>query len=177
MEAKEFATIAMAIKAAYPNSNIMPDDKSRDVWYTMLADLDYGVCMVALKEHISTNKFPPAISELRERCARLTSLKVADWGEAWGQVNRAIRHFGSYRPEEALDSLDPVTRKCVQRIGFVNLCLSENIVADRANFRLIYEQESKRIQEDNQLPMKVREEKLKLEQIINQTLKGIEIKE
>lgn len=53
---------------------------------------------------------------------------------------KAIRHFGSYREEEALESMSDLTRNVVRRLGFRNLCMSGNVTADRANFRAIYEQ-------------------------------------
>ena len=68
MNEREFATIASAIKAAWPNANIMPDKQSKNVWYTMLADLDYTICTNAIKQLMSTNIFPPSIAEIRQKC-------------------------------------------------------------------------------------------------------------
>ena len=113
MTAQEFVTIAAAIRAAWPAANIMPDKQSKEVWYTMLADLDYSVCMVALKEHMSTCKFAPSISELRERCSNVTSPTTKSWSDAWGEVMAAIRFYGMYREEEALKLVYVITRKWV----------------------------------------------------------------
>ena len=38
-----------------------------------------------------------------------------------------------------MESFDEVTREVVKRLGFQNICLSENIVADRARFAEIYQ--------------------------------------
>ena len=62
---------------------------------------------------------------------------------------RAVSRFGMYNQAEALESLDELTRKCTKRLGFGNICTSENITADRANFRMIYEQEANRKKTDN----------------------------
>ena len=103
---------------------------------------------------------------------------VRDWGEAWESVLMAIRKFGYMQEEEALESMDDVTRKCVKRIGFNNICMSENITADRANFRMIYEQEATRQKASNQLPIGVREQKEEiLNNLIETTTKKIEHKE
>ena len=134
MTAQEFTTIAMAIKAAYPSANVMPDDSSKSVWYTMLSDLDYRVCLNAVKEHISTNRFAPTIAELREKCTARMTEPIPDAEEAWGLVMRAVRRFGYLQETEAMESLDPLTRGIVKRFGFGQLCRSENIVADRAHF-------------------------------------------
>ncbi|WP_235912641.1 replicative helicase loader/inhibitor [Velocimicrobium porci] len=169
MNVTEFATIASAIKAAYPNANLMPDKRSKEIWYTMLSDLDYVVCMTAIKEHISTNRFPPSIAEIREQCANIAIGKVPDWGEGWEQVEKAIRSCGMYQEEEALKRMDETTKICVKRLGWKNICLSENIVADRANFRMIYEQIVNRSKREAQLSLGLKEEKQRLYSLIHQT--------
>lgn len=174
MTTQEFATISAAIRAAWPSANIMPDRQSKEVWWTMLSDLDYKPCLMALKEHMSTCKFPPSIAELREKTAGMTQVPVRDWGEAWEDVMRAIRFKGMYREQEALEQLDEITKKCVNRIGFQNLCLSENITADRANFRMIYEQEQKQQNTFRQLPPALQEQKRKLQQLTAETVKRLE---
>lgn len=176
MNAQEFSTIAMAIRSAWPNANLMLDDKAKDVWYTMLADLDYNACLVAIKEHMSTCRFAPSIAELRERCSNVTSVPVQSWGDAWEDVISAIRFCGMYREEEALQRMNEITRKCVKRLGFQNLCTSENITADRANFRMIYEQEQKAQKELRQLSPALQEQKKSFQQLAMQTVKRLENK-
>ena len=38
-----------------------------------------------------------------------------------------------------MESFDEITREVVKRLGFQNICLSENVVADRARFAEIYQ--------------------------------------
>lgn len=38
-----------------------------------------------------------------------------------------------------MESFDEITREVVKRLGFQNICLSENIVADRARLAEIYQ--------------------------------------
>ena len=174
MNLQQFATIASAIKAAWPSANIMPDEQAKDVWWVMLSDLDYKSCMMALKEHMSTCKFPPSIAELREKCAGMSQAPIRDWGEAWEDVKMAIRFKGMYREQEALEQLDEITQKCVRRLGFQSLCTSENETADRANFRMIYEQEQRSQMTFRQLPPALQEQKRKLQQLTAETLKRME---
>ena len=174
MTAQEFVTIAAAIRAAWPAANIMPDKQSKEVWYTMLADLDYSVCMAALKEHMSTCRFAPSISELRERYSNGMSLPAKSWSDEWGEVMAAIRFCGMYREEGAVERLDDVTRKCVKRLGFQNLCTSENVTADRANFRMAYEQEQKAEKEIRQLPPALQQRKRDLQQLTAQAVKQLD---
>jgi hypothetical protein len=79
------------------------------------------------------------------------------WGEAWEQVVMAIRRYGSYNPRDALESLDPLTRRCVKHLGYHELCMSENPTADRANFRMIFETLSQRKKTEQQLALPLRE--------------------
>lgn len=174
MTQQEFLTIVATIKAAYPNSNVMPDKNSMDVWYLMLQDLDYAVVQSATQEYIATNKFPPSIAELREKCSTYTDVPVKDWGDAWKDVCDAIRFKGYMREKEALESLDETTKKCVQRLGFQNLCHSENEMADRANFRMIYESLQKEKRYENQIPKKLKWQKQQLlDQLLSDTVKKL----
>ena len=53
--------------------------------------------------------------------------------------------------------MDELTAKVVRQIGYMNLCMSENQTADRANFRMIYEQEAERKAREGQMPQTLRE--------------------
>lgn len=174
MNVNEFGSIASAMKAAYPNANLMPDNRAKEVWYTMLSDLDYSICLAALKEHISLNKFAPSISEIREKYAGIITGEEKDWGAAWKDVLYAIRRWGMYREREAMDSLDNGARQCVGRLGFKNLCLSEDLNIDRANFRMIYEQVSTRRKEYTQLAPALQEEKRSLHELVQNTVVMLE---
>ena len=49
-----------------------------------------------------------------------------------------------------------------RRLGFRNICLTDNLVADRANFRTIYEAEANRLRHNQKLPLELKEIKQKL---------------
>ena len=159
MTRAEFAQIQLGICAAYPKAKMLDSDEAMEVWFKLLEDLDYKVVHNAVMEHISTSVFPPSVAEIRQKCAQRLNPIVTDWGEAWGEVQRAIRKYGSYREEEALESLSGLTAVAVRRMGFKNLCMSENTVADRAHFQRIYEGMVKEEQNSLQLPEFVRTEK------------------
>ena len=74
------------------------------------------------------------------------------WSDGWEEVLRAISKYGMYSETEALQSMSELTRKAVKRLGFKSICISENIMADRANFRMIFEQLSDRESTAQQLP-------------------------
>jgi len=163
MKKDEFATIASALRRAYGKDKIMPDEEALDVWYGMLKDLDYTACRNAVQELIATLKFAPSIAEIRERASQRLCTPIVDWGEAWGNVLLAIRHYGYPREIEAMATLDGMTRKCVERLGYQKLCMSENTETDRANFRMIYKQLADRQAAENCIPIAVREERNRLQ--------------
>lgn len=149
MDKKEFALFAMALKTYYPRDGLLPNEQALNLWFKQLCDLDYKIAEIALNKWVATEKWPPTIADIREQAAIIAVGELPDWGEGWEKVTKAIRHYGSYNPKAALDSLDDLTRRCVERLGFINLCMSTNEAADRANFRMIYEQLAERRKNEN----------------------------
>lgn len=111
---------------------------------------------VTLNKWVAINKWSPSIADIREQATGLIQGEAKEWGAAWQDVLRAIRLYGSYEEQKALDSLDETTRKVVRRLGYRNLCFSEEIQVDRANFRMIYEQQLQRDKQDAQIPPKLK---------------------
>ena len=152
MDKKEFSVFAMALKTYYPKENLLPNEQAMELWFRQLQDIPYKVAEAGLNKWVALNKWSPSIAEIREMASSVTGGDIPDWGEAWEDVCRAISRFGSYRALEALESLSPLARKATDRIGYMNLCMSENQSADRANFRMIYEQLAERERKDALIP-------------------------
>ena len=157
MDKKEFGILASAIRTYYPKENILPNNEAMSLWYRELSDIPMHVAEAALRKWVSTNKWSPSIAELRETAATVQNGEIPDWGEGWEQVCKAIRKYGFYEPKKAMESFDPITRQCVERLGFRNLCLTENPTAERANFRQCYEVIAKREQVSQQIALPLRE--------------------
>ena len=172
MNKTEFATFTMALKTYYPRENLLPNPQAMDLWFSQLQDIPYKVAEAGLNKWVSLNKWSPSIADIREITAEIMHGEMPDWGEAWEEVCRAIRNFGTYRVDEALASMSPMARKATERIGWRNLCLSENQSADRANFRMIYESLADGEKKDAQIPSKL---KMLIAQVQNKML--IETKE
>ena len=51
-----------------------------------------------------------------------------------------------------MESMSEITKQCVKRLGYQNLCRSESIEVDRANFRMIFDQVANREHEKAKLP-------------------------
>lgn len=157
MDKHEFSLFAAALRTYYPRENILPNNQSMELWYMQLQDIPYKAAEAILFAWVATNKWSPAISDIREAATKMQNgFEESDWGTGWQQVIMAIRRFGFYQVDEAMESFDPITRECVRRIGFQNICLSDNITADRANFRMLYEQIYEREKKDRQLPSSVK---------------------
>lgn len=157
MNKKEFALIASALRTYYPKEKILPNEQALELWFRQLNDLDYDLVNVVVNKWASTQKWSPTIADIREQAAELVGGNSKSWGEAWGDVLNAIRWHGIYAENEALKSLDELTRKTVKRLGYKSMCLSEDISRERANFRMIYEQEQQRERQDAQIPQKIKE--------------------
>jgi hypothetical protein len=123
-----------------------------NVWFELLKDLDYETCRNSVIELISTNKFPPSIADIREKYSAKTNNRIKTPGEAYESVMTAISKFGRNEPQRAYETLDEATVKAVRQLGYVYLCNSENMMADRANFMKLYEVIAKEKQTESQLP-------------------------
>lgn len=156
MNLSEWGKIAKAIKHYYPREAVLPDAEAMSLWYDALKDIDYAVMSTGLKKWVMTNRFSPQIADLREMAVETKEGVTGGWDQAWGSVRTAIRRYGYYQPEEALESLDDLTRDAVNAIGFRELCISENPMADRAHFQRIYENLARRQKEDRQISERVR---------------------
>jgi hypothetical protein len=157
MEKQEFAMLAAAMRTYYSKENLLPNQQAMELWYRELKDIPFPVAEAALRKWVATNKWSPSIAEIREMTVNVTQGDEPTWGEAWEKALHAVRRYGMYRPKEALDSLDPLTRRCVEKVGFREMCMSENIAVERANFRMIYETLAERRKTEQQLALPLRE--------------------
>ena len=151
MDKKEFSLFAMALKTYYPREQLLPNQQAMELWYRELCDIPYNVAEMALRKWVSTNKWSPSIADIREMTSGIVNGDPLTWGESWERAMTAVRRFGSYNQAAAMDSLDPLTRKCVESIGFITLCMSENIMVERAHYQKIFEIYSKREQTEKRL--------------------------
>lgn len=146
------------MKAVYTQPTFLPDQDAFNIWFSLLHDLDYMVAQAAVQKYMITQKFPPTIADIREIATKVSVGEKPLWSDGWEQVLKNISKYGmcTYDPDrltECMNSFDPLTRQAVQRLGWKELCMSENIMADRANFRMIYEQIADREHTAKQIPM------------------------
>ena len=144
MTEQEFGQFAAALRTYYSREAILPNRQAMELWYRQLQDIPFPVAEAVLNKWVATSKWSPSIADLREGVAEIQrGGQTPDWGEGWNQAMNAIRKYGSYDEERAL--------------AYKALCWSENQVADRANFRQVYEILAKRQAETDRIPIAVRE--------------------
>jgi hypothetical protein len=132
------------------------------LWSKMLADTEFYIAEAAIEKFIAESVYPSTIADIRARIADITVLPEKTPIEAWGDVCTAIRRYGHWNVEKAMDSLSGVTKKVVKSIGFVTLCMSENEMADRAHFLKVYEVLAKREREEALMLQSTKEVMLRL---------------
>ena len=120
------------------------------LWHTMVGHVDFNTAQRALVRLIATLKFPPTIAEMLESIDIVLHGTPLDEGDAWLEVNDAIRAYGHRREGEAMNTLSGPTQAAVKMIGWTRLCLSssDSEVADRAHFFKVYKTVVNRKKED-----------------------------
>lgn len=120
-----------------------------------LADIDGDLLKAAALRFIERNIYPRIATpgELRQYAAEIVTqahgLPAAT--EAWGEVMHQLRYVGSWG---APSWTTPLIARAVADVGgWMNLCMTENITADRARFIAAYDERRRRHTEDMmQLP-------------------------
>lgn len=133
--AKILAVIDVMFKA--PARSVPVDTALQlDVWTEMLGDLEYRSVDLAVRSMAGTNTWAPSIAEIREAVLELEQGPVRQGAEGWRDFLEAVSRYGSYRVPVFSD---PVVARVVASLGWKELCLSENQVADRARFIDLYD--------------------------------------
>jgi len=112
MDRNEFKVLVKAMKAVYADPKFIPDGYAFDVWYSLLQDLEYKTASITVQKYMLSNKFPPAISDIREQYVSITNPKELNEMEAWSRVSRALRN-GYYGAEQEFNKLPPLVQKAV----------------------------------------------------------------
>ena len=95
-----------------------------DIYYEYLKDLEPNTFELTIHNIVNTKRYFPTIAEIKEEYYKLTKENTTAEIE-WGSVRKAIQKYGQYKQEELLESLKPLTRYVVERIGVQRLCEME----------------------------------------------------
>lgn len=107
-------------------------------WSFVLDDIAAADALPALKRVLAEGDGKiPAPGQIRKIVDMAAHGRRRHGGDAWGDVLREIGRTGRYRSPSFADE---VTARAVARLGWRELCDSENPVADRARFVQLYDQ-------------------------------------
>jgi len=156
MNQTEFSKFYTYITAV--TTDTKPSPAKMEVYWDALNDLPFQVAMTAARKVIATleNPFLPMPAVFRGAALQVTGQTIQAAPDAYADVLKAIRYFGSYRETEALQSLPPLTRKAAESIGWKGLCLSEEPDVIRGQFRMAYEALEKRETVDAKTPQNLK---------------------
>jgi len=140
----ESARIVAVICTAYPQQASKLDREAKlgmvTTFASMLDDIPYDRANAALRVLIQTRTWMPSVADIRATVAELERGPVRAGGDAWGSVLAAIRAQGAYRtPGSDFVFNDPIVARCVEALGWQNLCSSEMAASDRKQFVDLYE--------------------------------------
>ena len=145
-------TVVMAVKhilTAYPKERAkLGQDEIKsmfEIWPQYLSDLDEMLLMAAVQEHVTHSQWLPSIAEIRQAAVSLMR-QASPAGQsaidAWGDVKQAVARVGSYN---APSFDNPITARVVRRMGWREICLSEDPEGViRAQFERYYNGEMER---------------------------------
>lgn len=182
---EEVVRIVGTLKMVYPNFGSKLSDFEWEqlpgVWQRLLADIPFDLLDMAAMHYCSTSRspFPPSVAELRDYALSLVTADEPGAEEAWGEVMRLVRRYGSYgkfNTETMTYNLPDFSSerisKCVSIMGWLNLCMSENPGVDRAQFMKMYDSLKKRDTDRALALPEVREVK----QLIAETARALKLK-
>lgn len=112
------------------------------IYVECLLEHDARTVQTAIRRLVVTSRFLPTIAEIREA---VTANATPEWptpGDAWARVMHLVRKIGSYGTLPSATPFDRMVKRCIEGIGgWSYLCdETKNIMADRAHFLRVYEQ-------------------------------------
>lgn len=117
-------------------------DTQVSVWYNFFKNVELERFNLAVVRIIEKDRFFPTIATLRQELAIIDNPNLQlDAAEEWAKVIDGIRCYGTYRADEAMAELNPVTAAVVKRMGgFGELCRAEDIEWRRKSFMSIFKE-------------------------------------
>lgn len=157
---KSVLEVFAVLGAAFPN--FAATRETIAVYSRVLSDVPEELLQAAALDCVSKCKWFPTVSELRDAALSIKRIGLAQPSafEGWEEVVRLIREHGhGWLPEFS----HPWIGAAVRQIGgWGRICMSENLVADRARFFECYQDAERRNLEGERTLPQVRELALRL---------------
>lgn len=126
----QWSEVVAILESAYPRERLTPQQVK--LYALLLRPYDQEAVTQAALAHIKRSPYFPRISDL---VSTLDQDGLPDVDEAWGEVLRQIRAVGYYGQPQWTH---PAIAETVAALGWQELCMSDNAVADRAHFGQFY---------------------------------------
>lgn len=170
MTREETIKLIGIITMAYPNFDKFRDEKHIrsmvSVWADMFAEDEAGLVALAIKEHISTSKWPPSIAEIRELMTRIVNPNIIPPDEAWEIVAKYLYVAGENCHRDYHADLPKPIAESIDAIGYGQLYAlhvayargsSSKAGLDRVAFLQTYEEKMERQRRKAMLPESLRQ--------------------
>ena len=157
MTKSETVKLFVLIANLYPRDTAFRNATAEMVaaWSAMLADVPFTTAQACLQAHVATSPFPPSIAEIKAWAAKFDH-QFMDASEAWGIARKAISKWGVHAKAKARATTPADVWAVMDRMGYEDMCLSENPDVIRGQFTRLWEAHSKRAQEVERLPESVK---------------------
>ena len=143
-EKEDIAEVVAVISAAYPHFD--PTEHTVEVYWQTLKHYPADILKSATLKSVAEagRKFAPTIGEIVQSILEINQAvnSIPSSYEAWQEVLKNFNRVGG--PEWS----HPMIASAVDLMGWRNLCMSTNQVADRARFIQAYDQLQKRYGDD-----------------------------
>lgn len=145
------------------------------MWFDVFKAEDDLLFQTAVKRLITTFEYQvPTIANLNHILAELKNTNQLTSGDVFDEITKAIRNFGSYRSQEAYESISPIAKATVDGLGgFKALCVSETLMADRSHALKIADKFIERDKKENLLTNSMKKEQLENNKRLLQLTEGI----
>lgn len=142
MSLEDFTLLFNYLTQAY---NKEPEETQLLIWYDFMKHYDKETVKNAFIKCVDREKFFPAIATVKEIIVTETNPLVnlkAD--EEWEKVRQVASSIGRYREDEAMASLEPITRNIVRRIGYQDICNADEFTRNNLRSAFIKSFESEK---------------------------------
>lgn len=156
MNIEEFAKLMKILGTIY-NKDFSQDEVK--IWYSFFQETNSEDLKIAIKRVGEKEKFCPSIARLKEEISTFTNPELQlDVDEEWNKVRYCIRTYGPYKEKEAMEYLNPFTRKIVEGMGYQRLMTipSDEMQYEYKRFKDSFMSYSKTLNQTNSLSSGVR---------------------
>ena len=125
---KDIVETLTLLKITYPSALKDLTEKELnlmiEVWTRDFENTPKELFNKAINNIRNKNKFFPSVADIKEEIAKMQLKDIPSAEEEWQEVIDAVHRFGSYRQQEAMDSLKPYTKKIAGYIGYQRICMA-----------------------------------------------------